>query len=154
MLINWPIFNQWLIQRAYCGVGGRHIISHLFCIVLYHWVLFLHVFMSFHIVLCFAASNGDISHCINFCCVFFCYLDRFFIHLLNIVFFLFIKSISFGECPPLINPSLLLIIQYDISWSNIEKSELRTLRTIPVNLVVPQKLGYFKSHIAILKVFS
>ena len=170
MVINWPTFNQWLIQPAYCGVGGCHIIWHPFCIVLYHWVLFLHVFMSFHIVSCFVASNGNISHCINFCCVFyFCYLDRFVIHLFNMCFLVYkinfapspqhTHRISFGECfppspPPLINPSLLLIIQYDISWSNIEKSELRTLRTIPVNLVVPQKLGYSKSHIAILKLFS
>ena len=175
MVINWPTFNQWLIQPAYFGVRGGGVLTSfrvVFVFVLCHWVLFWHVVMSFHSVLYCVASNGDTSHCIASTSVvfFFCYLDRFFIHLLIICDFFIYKinfapspqhshRISFGECfffffPPPINPSLLLIIQYDISWSNIEKSELRTLRTIPVNLVVPQKLGYFKSHIAILKVFS
>ena len=148
--MGWGVVTSFRILFAlFCIIGC------CFCMFSCHFTLFyvlLRQMATYHIALTFVVF-------------FFCYLDRFFIHLLNICVFLFIKSILLPPpthtqnfiwwvFPHLINPSLLLIIQYDISWSNIEKSELRTLRTIPVNLVVPQKLGYSKSHIAILKLFS
>ena len=151
--------------RLFWGGGSSHHFASflcLFCVIGCCFGMSSCHFTVFYIVLRQMATHRIALHQLLLC-FFFCYLDRLFIHLLIICDFFIYKinfapspqhshRISFGECfppPPLINPSLILNIQYDISRSNIEISELWMLYTIPVNLVVPQKLGYPKSHMVI-----